>query len=157
MKISERLKINNNEIRIRSFEVGGQQLRVRIPLSVEAEEIHQRVSNPSKELIEDKYKLLTKSLQENKEAIQKESEGVVYTDNDIVVAGKSMREMAENQVKTETRIVETFKLLVPPGGESMDDLTYEDIEMDFPLQTQLNMVKKITEIISPTYEETQKN
>jgi len=157
MKISERLKINNNEIRIRSFEVGGQQLKVRIPLSVEAEEIHQRVSNPSKELVEDKYKLLTKSLQENKEAIQKESEGVVYTENDIVVAGKSMREMAENQVKTETRIVETFKLLVPPGGESMDDLTYEDIETDFPLQTQLNMVKKITEIISPTYEETQKN
>ena len=157
MKISERLKINNNEIRIRSFEIGGQPLRVRIPLSAEAEGIHQRVSNPSKESVEEKYKLLTKSLQENKEAIQKESESIVYTDNDVIVAGKSMREMAENQVKTETRIVETFKLLVPPGNESMDSLTYEEIEEDFPLQTQLNMVKKITEIISPTYEETQKN
>jgi hypothetical protein len=39
----------------------------------------------------------------------------------------------------------------------LEDLTYQDIEEEFPLSTQLALVEKIAEVISPTYRESRGN
>ena len=50
------------------------------------------------------------------------------------------------------RIVEYIKFLIPETG-SLEDLTYEDVESEFPLAVQLTLVDKINEVISPDYKE----
>jgi hypothetical protein len=87
-----------------------------------------------------------------------QTEEFKFTDNDILVDGRSMREAAKNKAITEARITEFFKLLVPElDGASLDDLTYKDIEDEFPMSVQLQIVEKIGEAISPTYKESRGN
>ena len=148
--------MNNDVVRIREFELNGQKFRVRVPLSIEAENIYEKTKEPDAALLESKFKEIADPILKNKESLEKESQDFVFTDNDIVVKGQSMRELAKNKVSTELRIVETFKLLVPADNTSLADLTYEEINEEFPLPIQLTIVKKITEIISPGYEENRK-
>jgi hypothetical protein len=56
----------------------------------------------------------------------------------------------------ERKIVEYFKLLVPVEG-TLEDLTYEEIEAEFPVQVQFEFLEKITEAIQPGYKEARKN
>lgn len=157
MKFTEKLGVNSDKIRIRSFEFNGELLRVRVPLMAEADLLYEKIKSPNPELIEAKYQELSKPLLDQKDAFVKENSDIEYKDNDIVLAGTSIRELATSQVGGETRILETLKMLVPKDGSYMDDLTYEDINVDMALQTQLDLVKKISEVISPNYEETRKN
>lgn len=156
-KLKKALGINPDNVRIREFELGGQKFRVRVPLTTEAEAMYAKSANPDPAIVEAKYQEIAKPLIELKDKLTDDSKDIVFTDNDIIVKEKSMREMAMSQATTQQRILETFKLLVPIDGTSMDDLTYEDINTEFPLPIQLTMVKKITEIISPGYEDSKKN
>ena len=83
--------------------------------------------------------------------IEKE-ENVEVTDNDIIVDGRSLRETAKNKHSLQYRIVEYIKFLIPETG-SLEDLTYADVEAEFPLAVQLTLVDKINEVISPEYKE----
>lgn len=155
-KINQKLGVNPSIVRIREFEMNGQKFRVRIPLTTEAEAIHERVSKPQESLIQQKYDALAKPMLEKKSELEK-ADGIEFKDNDIIVSGNSLRELAENQAKTESRILETFKLLVPADGGTLDDLTYDDIQEDFPLPIQIDIMRRITEVISPSYEDNRKN
>ena len=64
-----------------------------------------------------------------------------------------MREAAKNKNVLQYRIVEYFKFLVGENNESLQDITYNDIEVEFPFAIQLNIVEKINEVISPDYKE----
>lgn len=156
-KLKKALGINPDNVRIREFELGGQKFRVRVPLTTEAEAMYAKTVSPDPAIVESKYQEIAKPLIELKDKLTDDSKDIVFTDNDIIVKEKSMREMATAQATTQQRILETFKLLVPIDGTNMDDLTYEDINTEFPLPIQLTMVKKITEIISPGYEDSKKN
>lgn len=156
-KLKKALGINPDNVRIREFELGGQKFRVRVPLTTEAESMYAKTASPDPEIVEAKYQEIAKPLIELKDKLTDESKDIVFTDNDIIVKEKSMREMAVSQAITQQRILETFKLLVPIDGTNMNDLTYEDINTEFPLPIQLTMVRKITEIISPNYDESKKN
>ena len=59
-------------------------------------------------------------------------------------------------MQMERKVVEYLKLLVPETG-TLDDLTYEEIEQEFPLQVQLELLEKITEVIQPGYKDARKN
>jgi hypothetical protein len=154
-RLKQSLGINIDQVRIREFELAGQKFKVKVPLTFEADRIYERTKEPPNELIEEKYKEIADPVLANKEVLQ--SEEFVFSDNDIVVKGQSMRQLAKNKAQTELRITETFKLLVTADGSSLADLKYEEINEDFPLPVQLAIVKKITETISPGYEETRKN
>ena len=154
-RLKKSLGINTDSVRIRDFELGGQKFRVRVPLSTEAESMFEKTNEPPKELVDSKFKEIAEPLYANKESFN--TEEFVFTDDDIIVKDKSMREMAKNKATTEMRIVETFKLLVPADGTNFNNLTYEEINEEFPFPVQLSIVKKITEVISPGYEETRKN
>jgi hypothetical protein len=143
------------DIRIKKFELGGHIFRVRVPLVSESDAIYAKVINPSEEKISAIYEQLTSSLMQFKD---KESEEFQFTDDDVIVNGRSMREAAKNKAMIETRVVEYIKLLVPENeDQTLDDITYKDIEEEFPLSVQMSLVKAIGEAISPTYEESRGN
>ena len=74
----------------------------------------------------------------------------------MVVDGRSTREVATSIYLMEKRITEYFKLLIPQEG-TFDDITYADIEAEFPLPTQLEMTEAIADAIQPGYKDTRKN
>ena len=153
MKLSEILKINQQVLRIRSFVLGGQNFKVRVPLASELDAINKRVleidfSKKTEELIA--------PLLEKKETLA--SDSIVYLDDDVIVDGRSVKDLAKMTAQTEQRILEMVKLLVPEmEGANMDELTYEEINSEFPFPVQLELMKKIAEVISPSYEESRKN
>jgi hypothetical protein len=151
----EKYQANRKNLLIRSFELGGHTFKVRIPLVAESDEIYKKVSEPDDETVEKIYIEITASLRQF-EATQ--TDDFKFTDNDILVDGRSMREAAKNKAITEARITEFFKLLIPElEGASLDDLTYADIEQEFPTSVQMMIVEKIGEVISPTYREARGN
>jgi len=151
----EKYQANKKNLLIRSFELGGHTFKVRIPLVAESDEIYKKVSEPDADTVEKIYVDITASLRKF-EATQ--SDDFKFTDDDVLVDGRSMREAAKNKAITEARITEFFKLLVPElEGASLEDLTYKDIEEEFPISVQMQIVEKIGEVISPTYKEARGN
>jgi hypothetical protein len=153
MKLSEILKVNQQVLRTRAFVLGGQNFKVRVPLTSEMEIINKRISeiDATKKIEE-----LINPLLEKKGTL--ESDSIVYLDDDVLVDGKSVKDLARMTAQTEQRILEMVKLLVPEmEGANMEELTYQEINDDFPFPVQLELMKKIAEVISPGYEETRKN
>jgi hypothetical protein len=151
----EKYQANKSNMLIRSFELGGHTFKVKIPLVAESDAIYKRVSNPSESLVNQIYDEITLPLRQFE---NNQTDDFKFVDNDILVDGRSMREAAKNKAITEARITEFFKLLVPElEGASLEDLTYKDIEDEFPLSVQMQIVDKIGEAISPTYKESRGN
>ena len=151
----DKYQTNRKNLLIRSFELGGHTFKVRIPLVAESDAIYKKVSEPDEETIEKVYQEITKPLRQFE---NNQTEEFKFTDNDILVDGRSMREAAKNKAITEARITEFFKLLVPEmEGVTLEDLTYADIQEEFPISVQMQIVEKIGEVISPTYREARGN
>jgi hypothetical protein len=151
----EKYQTNKKNLLIRSFELGGHTFKVRIPLLAESDAIYAKVTNPDDETISRIYEQLTKPLMQFESS---QTEEFRFVEGDILVDGRSMREAAKNKAITEARITEFFKLLVPElEGASLEDLTYKDIEDEFPMSVQMQIVEKIGEAISPTYKESRGN
>ena len=151
----DKYQANRKNLLIRSFELGGHTFKVRIPLILESDAIYKKVSDPAEETIEKIYQEITAQLRQFE---NNQTEEFQFTDNDILVDGRSMREAARNKAITEARITEFFKLLVPEmEGVTLEDLTYKDIEEEFPISVQMQIVEKIGEVISPTYREARGN
>jgi hypothetical protein len=151
MKLSQSLKIDANNIRIREFTMAGQKLRVRVPLAAEMELMNKRINEVE---WQKKYDEFSIPLIERKDSLQ--GEKIEFAEDDILVDGRSIKETAILAAQTNARIVEMFKLLIPVDGD-LENLTYEEIESEFPFSVQLEISKKIAEVISPGYEETRKN
>jgi hypothetical protein len=151
----DKYQANKKNLLTRSFELGGHTFKVRIPLISESEAIYKRVAEPNEEYVEKSYIEITKPLRQFE---NNQTEEFKFVDNDILVEGRSMREAAKNKAITEARITEFFKLLVPElEGASLEDLTYTDIQDEFPISVQMMIVEKISEVISPTYRDARGN
>jgi hypothetical protein len=151
----DKYQTNKRNMLTRSFELGGHTFKVRIPLMVESDAIYKKVSQPDEETVEKVYQEITKPLRQFE---NNQSEEFQFTNDDILVEGRSMREAAKNKAITEARITEFFKLLIPEmEGVTFEDLTYADIEEEFPISVQMQIVEKIGEVISPTYREARGN
>ena len=143
------------EFRIKKFELGGHAFRVRVPLVSESDAMHSRIIKPDSAAIDRIYADLTKSLDEFKTL---KNEELVFTENDVVVSGRSMREAATNKAMMEARITEMVRLLQSDDpANNLDDITYAEIELEWPLSVQLALVEKISEVISPGYKENRGN
>ena len=151
----EKYQAKRKDLLTRSFVLNGHTFKVRIPLVIESDAIYKKVSNPDDETIEKIYQEITAPLRQFE---NNQPEDFEFTDTDILVEKRSMREAAKNKAITEARITEFFKLLVPEmEGVSLEDLTYADIEEEFPIAVQMLIVEKIGEVISPTYREARGN
>jgi sugar-specific transcriptional regulator TrmB len=139
---------NRLSVMTRTFVLGDHTFKVRVPAVHEIETIFNYFKNPDEALVEKAFKELTYELINIKDTNPK---GVVYSENDVVVESRSMREAAKNKVILQYRIVEYFKFLIPEDGQTLSDLEYSDIEEEFPLSIQIQLVDKISEVISPDY------
>lgn len=139
-----------SDIRIKSFELGGHTFKVKVPLNKELEEITQRIIDVPQDVIDARLKKMTDGLTETP------IEGVEVKDGEVFVEGRSTKETIISVIQMERKIVEYIKLLVPENG-TLDDLTYEEVEQEFPLQTQFELLEKISEVIQPGYKDARKN
>lgn len=131
----------------RSFQLGEHTFKVRVPSVGEIEDIFNYENKISDADIDVKYNALISTLK------TLDNDNIVKSDNDIVIDGRSMRETAKTQLVLQHRILQYFKLLIPENGQSLDDLTYEDIQTEFPIAIQMQFIDKINEVISPDYKE----
>lgn len=146
-------KFDKENVRIKSFEYNGHTFKVKIPLTKEYETILETANNVDEDKLEKYYKDLVKDFESNKETMPKDL-GVVFTDNDVLVNDKSMREAAKNKLLTENRILALIRLLVPEEqGFDMQTVTYEMVEELFPFSVQLELIDHISNTITPTYKE----
>jgi hypothetical protein len=138
---------HKQSILTRTFKFGDATLKIIIPSVAKIESIYNYRKAPDKEKIEKIYQELKANLIINPE------DKVEETENDIVVNGRSYRESATNTHLTQYQILEYFKLLVPQEGQDINTLTYEDINVEIPLQVQIEFMDKVNEVISPEYKE----
>ena len=137
-------------LRTKSFELGGQKFKVRIPLTKEMNDIQDRITNVDPDDYKLRFDRMTSSF------VDAQIEGVVKTDDDFIVDGRSTKELVENIIQFENRIVEYIKLLVPVNG-TLDDITYAEIEDEWPMSVQMELLKSISEAIQPGYKESRGN
>ena len=142
---------NSQDLRVKTFELAGQLFRVRIPLTKEMEAIQERVNQIDEKEAQKRYEKLVEGFDRSIE-----TEGVVFTENDVVVDGRSTREIVKVGLQFESRVVEFIKLLVPQEG-TLDDLTYDDVDAEWPLSVQIELIGKIADAIQPGYKEERKN
>ena len=136
--LGKKYEENRLSVLTRQFELGDHTFKVRVPSVLEIEAIYNYANNANNERVELEYKNIIAGFEKDE------------VNGDVVIEGRSMRETAKNKEVLKYRIIEYFKFIIPETG-SLDDLTYEDIEAEFPLAVQLTIVEKINEVISPDY------
>jgi hypothetical protein len=148
--LGKKYEENRLSVLTRSFELGDHTFKVRVPSVQEIEAIYNYFKNPNEEKVEQEYQNLL---------VQKDIDGNIVVDfrdqevdGDVVIEGRSLRETAKNKHVLQHRIVEYIKFLIPETG-SLEDITYEDVEAEFPLTVQMTLVEKINEVISPDYKD----
>ena len=148
-KLFQAFKITE-PIRTKTFVMNGHTFRVNVPLSNELDEMFIRIAKTSDDVIKTRLDKMTKALTESP------IDGVEVVDGDVIVDGKSTKEVVVSVLQMENRITEYFKLLIPEEG-TISDITYDEINEEFPLQVQLELVDSIVQSIQPGYKEARKN
>jgi hypothetical protein len=145
---------NKDLVRTRSFEFGSHTFKVKVPLTSEYEAMMVRVNKADDEKVTNYYNDLSKTFIENKDNLDPEL-GVVFKENDVEVQGRSLMSTAKTKVITENQITAMVQMLVPEEKDfDMSTITYEMVEELFPFSVQMELLQKISEVISPSYKET---
>ena len=137
-RLASAFKINDS-IRTKEFELGGFPFKVRVPLDAELENITKRFIDVPEDVVDARIAKMTALL-----------EGEDTKDIDI------NRENIQSIIRMEQKITEYVRLLVPVEGD-ISDITYEEIASEWPLQVQIELLGKITEVIQPGYKDARKN
>jgi hypothetical protein len=141
---------DSKSLRIKTFTLGEHEFKVQVPLQKELEDLQERANMLDKDKAEARYAKMVAPF------LKGPIDGVVVGDDDVVVDGRSLRDLVKTVSTMENRIVEYIKLLVPAEG-TLDDLTYEDVEAEWPTQVQMEIMDKISEAIQPGYKDSRKN
>jgi hypothetical protein len=139
-------------------------LRVRVPLKKQMEEITARILSPNPEKVEEIYQRLASPMRQTLldggedfvKALNEKSKTVVMTDDDLLVDGTSVRQIAQLQAMEELKVEEYFHLLLSETNEPVTE-TYEQIFAEFPEFVVKEIVDAIQGAISPDYRTTKKN
>jgi hypothetical protein len=150
------IKININDT---PFE-----LKVRIPVKRELEEMTAEISTPAQEVVDAIYEELSaplkKTLADADEgfmaALNSESEKIRVTDNDVVVEGNSIRQVAHLTAIWHTQVQRYFGLLQSATGEPINE-SYDEIADEFPEAVIKEIIEKIDSAIRPNYKDAKKN
>ena len=139
-----------SNLRTKSFELAGHDFKVRVPLTKELDAMQERIEQYDQAEYQKRFDKMTASFRNST------IEGVVVTDDDVIVEDRSTKELVKTILQMEARMVEYIKLLVPVNG-TLDGITYEDIEAEWPTTVQLEILAKIAEAIQPGYKDSRKN
>jgi len=139
-------------------------LKVRVPVKREMEQITEKVRNPNEELVETLYQALSNPLRKSIEnvspefvkALNTEESEIKITDNDVFVAGTSVRNIAQLQASWQIQVEEYFKLLQSVTGEPITE-SFDEIIEEFPENAIKEIIAQIDKAIRPNYQDTKKN
>jgi len=141
----------SDSLRTKTFELAGHTFKVRVPLTREMELIQERIENIDESEFKARFEKMTASFKDSTAL-----EGIVITDDDVIIEGRSTRELVKSIMQMENRTVEYIKLIVPEH-DNLDDITYKEIDEEWPFQVQLEVLNKISEAIQPGYKDSRKN
>lgn len=138
-------------------------LKIKVPLKKEIEEMTQRILNPDKQRVDNFYHEFTESLnktlddenQDLMEVINKDKPTLVRTDDDIILDGTSLRQFSMFKVMEMIKVEEHFHLLQSETDIPINE-SYDDIVNEFPEQFVKCVVAAIEKAIRPDYLETKK-
>lgn len=139
-----------SNLRTKTFELAGHEFKVRVPLTKELDAMQERIEKFDQTEYQKRFDKMTSSFRNGP------IDGVVVTDDDVIVEGRSTKELVETILQMENRMVEYIRLLIPVNG-TLDEITYEDIEAEWPTAVQLEILAKISEAIQPGYKDSRKN
>lgn len=139
-------------------------LKIKVPLKKEMEEINAKILTPSKERVDQVFEKLAgpmrKTLEEGGEefikALNSNKQTVQITEDDLIVDGTSLRQVAQYQAVEEARIEEFFHLLISETGEPVNE-SFEQISAEFPEFAIKEIAQTIQAAIAPDYKGTKKN
>jgi hypothetical protein len=167
-KLNKSLQQVANELPVRKITVDlGEvkfDLRVRVPLKKQMEELNARILNPEADKVEAIYQslsapmrtTLTEGGEEFVKALNENNKTIVMTDDDLVIDGTSIRQVAQLQAMEHTKVEEYFRLLVSETGEPITE-TYDQITDEFPEFVVKEIVSAIQGAVAPDYKTTKKN
>lgn len=150
------IKVNLNDI---DFE-----LKVRVPVKREMEEMMAVIANPPNEIVQQIYEQLSAPLLKSIEeagndfisALNEAGEKIKVLDDDIVVDGNSVRKIAQMSAIWQTQVEKYFALLQSATGEPINE-SFDEITEEFPDAVVKEIVEKIDAAIRPNYKEAKKN
>lgn len=139
-------------------------LKVKVPLKKEMEEINAKILSPSKEKVEEVFQRLAGPMRETLKdggeeflkALNEKKQTVILTEDDLVVDGTSLRQVAQFQSIEESRIEEYFHLLISEIGDPINE-SFEQISAEFPEFVIKEIVQSIQSAIAPDYKNSKKN
>jgi hypothetical protein len=139
-------------------------LRVRVPLKAEMEEMTARIISPKEERVEKIFERfaapIKKTIEEGGEdflkAINEGKETIKIVGDDLIIDGKSVRQVANFAAIEETRVEEYFHLLVSETGDAITE-TYDEITAEFPEFAVKVILETIEGAIRPDYKTVKKN
>jgi dihydroxyacetone kinase-like predicted kinase len=140
-----------SNLRTKTFELAEHEFKVRVPLTKELDAMQERIEKFDQAEFQKRFDKMTSSFRD-----MQSIDGIVVTDDDVVIEGRSTKELVQTILQMENRMVEYVKLLVPVNG-TLDEITYEDIEAEWPTAVQLEILAKISEAIQPGYKDSRKN
>lgn len=139
-------------------------LKVRVPLKKDMEAMNARILTPPVEKVNAVYENmaspLRKTLEEGGEefmaALKDQGKGIELLENDLIVDGTSLRQVASFTAIEEQRVEEYFHLLVSETGEPVTE-SYDQIVAEFPDFVIKEIVAAIQGVIAPDYKTAKKN
>ena len=134
-------------------------LRVRVPVKREMEQMVEAITNPPPETIETAYKRLSQpildAVKEGGEAVA-EAGKLQIKDNDLIMDGTSVRQVATFTAMWETKVQRYFGLLQSETDEPITE-TYDQIAEEFPESVIKQIVEEIEAAVKPDYKSAKKN
>lgn len=139
-------------------------LKVKVPLKKEMEEINARILSPSQEKVDEIFERLAGPMRETLrdggeefiKALNENKQTVLLTENDLVVDGTSLRQVSQFQAIDELRVEEYFHLLVSEIGDPINE-SFDQISQEFPEFVIKEIVQSIQSAIAPDYKKSKKN
>jgi hypothetical protein len=133
-------------------------LKVRVPVKREMDEITSKLSTPDSDLVEKLYEEMSKPLRDTMadvesgflEALNADGEKMRFTDNDVIVNVATLTALWQKQVEL------FFSLLQTETGEPVNE-TYQEIADEFPEAGIREIIKCIDAAIRPSYQDAKKN
>ena len=89
-------------------------------------------------------------------ALNNEKQMLKITDDDVIIDGSSVKQVAGMTAMWEARVEEYFSMLQSETGEPVNE-TYEQISEEFPEQVIRQIIENIETVIKPDYKATKKN
>ena len=157
-----------DEIKFKTITVtNGEQsfeLKVKIPLKKEMEQMIDDVSNPPKERVDELYKKFSAGIQKSiddggekfLEAINAEKQVITVLNDDIMFDGTSIRQLANFTAMKELKVEKYFALLKSDISEPVNE-SYEKITDEFPESLVNSVMEEIEKAIKPNYDDVKKN